>query len=216
MSANLSAIFYLISGVLFILALRGLSSPETSRRGNFFGILGMIIAITVTFLSVGNFSSGFTPVKIAQLDTGSVSNREVSITTAVLQGTGNYRTTISGYTNQNSGTFFTPSSTKNMRAPAATEHAACYNSATNDVYTSVEFRVKATGYNTKVFNKFISILAEIMTVSEKLNELKDIFNLFDNPKDKYIQLMDMGRKTQELLPEERNDKNKIYGCLSHE
>ena len=53
-----------------------------------------------------------------------------------------------------------------------------------------------------------------MTVSEKLNELKDIFNLFDNPKDKYIQLMDMGRKSQELLPEERNDKNKIYGCTS--
>ena len=59
MSANLSAIFYLISGVLFILALRGLSSPETSRQGNFFGILGMLIAITVTFLSIGNFSSGF-------------------------------------------------------------------------------------------------------------------------------------------------------------
>ena len=48
-SANLSAVFYLVSGVLFILALRGLSSPETSRQGNFFGILGMIIAITVTF-----------------------------------------------------------------------------------------------------------------------------------------------------------------------
>ena len=43
-SANLSAIFYLVSGVLFILALRGLSSPETSRQGNLFGILGMIIA----------------------------------------------------------------------------------------------------------------------------------------------------------------------------
>ena len=53
-----------------------------------------------------------------------------------------------------------------------------------------------------------------MTVSEKLNELKDIFNLFDNPKDKYIQLMDMGRKSQELLSDERNDKNKIYGCTS--
>ena len=47
MSANLSAIFYLISGVLFILALRGLSSPETSRRGNFFGILGMVILFGV-------------------------------------------------------------------------------------------------------------------------------------------------------------------------
>ncbi len=64
LSANLSAIFYLISGVLFILALRGLSSPETSRQGNFFGILGMIIAITVTFLSVGNFSSGLVVVFI--------------------------------------------------------------------------------------------------------------------------------------------------------
>ncbi len=58
MSANLSALFYLISGVLFILALRGLSSPETSRQGNFFGIIGMIIAIVVTFLSIGNFSIG--------------------------------------------------------------------------------------------------------------------------------------------------------------
>ena len=55
-SANLSAIFYLISGILFILALRGLSSPNTSRQGNYFGIAGMIIAIVVTFLSVGNFS----------------------------------------------------------------------------------------------------------------------------------------------------------------
>ena len=55
-SANLSAIFYLISGILFILALRGLSSPDTSRQGNFFGILGMVIAIVVTFLSIGNFS----------------------------------------------------------------------------------------------------------------------------------------------------------------
>ena len=63
-SPNLSAIFYLVSGVLFILALRGLSSPETSRQGNFFGILGMVIAITVTFLSKGNFSSGFIYVLI--------------------------------------------------------------------------------------------------------------------------------------------------------
>ena len=72
MSANLSAIFYLISGVLFILALRGLSSPETSRRGNFFGILGMVIAITVTFLSIENFSSGFIYVLILLLIGGSV------------------------------------------------------------------------------------------------------------------------------------------------
>ena len=72
MSENLSAIFYLISGILFILALRGLSSPETSRQGNFFGILGMIIAVTVTFLSIGNFSSGFIYVLIFLLIGGSV------------------------------------------------------------------------------------------------------------------------------------------------
>ena len=72
MSPNLSAIFYLISGVLFILALRGLSSPETSRRGNFFGILGMAIAIIVTFLSIENFTSGFTYVLILLLIGGSV------------------------------------------------------------------------------------------------------------------------------------------------
>ena len=59
MSANLSAIFYLISGILFILALRGLSSPQTSRQGNLFGILGMAIAIVVTFLSIENYSVGF-------------------------------------------------------------------------------------------------------------------------------------------------------------
>ena len=64
MSANLSAIFYLISGILFILALRGLSSPETSRQGNYFGISGMAIAIIVTFLSVDNFSNGFIYVLI--------------------------------------------------------------------------------------------------------------------------------------------------------
>ena len=56
-SANLSALFYLISGILFILALRGLSSPDTSRQGNYFGIAGMTIAILVTFLSIGNLSS---------------------------------------------------------------------------------------------------------------------------------------------------------------
>ena len=72
MSANLSAILYLVSGVLFILALRGLSSPETSRQGNLFGIIGMIIAVSVTFLSVGNFSSGFIYVLIFLAFGGSI------------------------------------------------------------------------------------------------------------------------------------------------
>ena len=71
-SPNLSAVFYLISGVLFILALRGLSSPESSRQGNLFGILGMIIAVGVTFLSVGNFSIGLIFVLIFILIGGSI------------------------------------------------------------------------------------------------------------------------------------------------
>ena len=72
MTANLSAIFYLVSGVLFILALRGLSSPETSRQGNLFGIIGMIIAISVTFISAGDLSSGFIFVIIFMLAGGSI------------------------------------------------------------------------------------------------------------------------------------------------
>ena len=44
MSPNVVALLYLVSGVLFILALRGLSSPESSRRGNLFGMIGMTIA----------------------------------------------------------------------------------------------------------------------------------------------------------------------------
>ena len=42
---------YLASGVLFILALRGLSSPSTSQRGNRFGIVGMGIAVVTTVVS---------------------------------------------------------------------------------------------------------------------------------------------------------------------
>jgi len=52
MSASLAAILYLVSGVLFILALRGLSSPSSSRQGNMFGMIGMGIAIITTLLSV--------------------------------------------------------------------------------------------------------------------------------------------------------------------
>src|SRR5215470_13730209 len=47
MSPDLVALLYLVAGVLFILALRGLSSPETSRRGNLFGMVGMAIATTL-------------------------------------------------------------------------------------------------------------------------------------------------------------------------
>jgi NAD(P) transhydrogenase subunit beta len=51
MSPNTAALLYLVAGVLFILALRGLSSPVTSRQGNLFGMIGMAIAIVVTLAS---------------------------------------------------------------------------------------------------------------------------------------------------------------------
>ncbi|MGB7781081.1 MAG: NAD(P)(+) transhydrogenase (Re/Si-specific) subunit beta, partial [Pseudolabrys sp.] len=48
MNPNLVALLYLVAGVLFILALRGLSSPDSSRRGNLFGMIGMAIAVLTT------------------------------------------------------------------------------------------------------------------------------------------------------------------------
>jgi NAD(P) transhydrogenase subunit beta len=45
------ALAYLVAGVLFILSLRGLSSPETSRKGNFYGMAGMLIAVVVTLVT---------------------------------------------------------------------------------------------------------------------------------------------------------------------
>src|SRR5471030_2426668 len=48
MTANIAALLYLVAGVLFILALRGLSSPASSQRGNLFGIIGMTIAVLTT------------------------------------------------------------------------------------------------------------------------------------------------------------------------
>jgi H+-translocating NAD(P) transhydrogenase subunit beta len=47
-NANLAAVLYLVAGVLFILALRGLSSPASSRQGNRFGMIGMTIAVLTT------------------------------------------------------------------------------------------------------------------------------------------------------------------------
>jgi len=51
--ANIAATLYLVAGVLFIMALRGLSSPASARQGNLFGMIGMLIAI-VTTLAVSN------------------------------------------------------------------------------------------------------------------------------------------------------------------
>lgn len=58
MSASFSALLYLVSAVLFILALRGLSNPESARQGNRFGMIGMAIAIITTlFLAGTSFGS---------------------------------------------------------------------------------------------------------------------------------------------------------------
>ena len=72
MSANLSSILFLITGILFILALRGLSSPETSRMGNLFGILGMALAIVVSILSVDIFLANLVYFIIALTIGGSI------------------------------------------------------------------------------------------------------------------------------------------------
>ena len=48
MNANVASFLYLVSGILFILALRGLSHPTTSRRGNLYGMIGMGLAIVTT------------------------------------------------------------------------------------------------------------------------------------------------------------------------
>ncbi|WP_049724050.1 NAD(P)(+) transhydrogenase (Re/Si-specific) subunit beta [Gilvimarinus polysaccharolyticus] len=51
LQANVTALAYLVAAVLFILALRGLSSPETARAGNAMGMLGMVVAVATTILS---------------------------------------------------------------------------------------------------------------------------------------------------------------------
>jgi NAD(P) transhydrogenase subunit beta len=59
MSASLTSLAYLVAAVLFILALRGLSSPVTSRAGNRFGMIGMAVAVIATLLHHGMSLMGF-------------------------------------------------------------------------------------------------------------------------------------------------------------
>ena len=51
MSQDIAALLYLAASVCFIMALKGLSSPQTSRAGNFFGMAGMVIAIVTTLVA---------------------------------------------------------------------------------------------------------------------------------------------------------------------
>jgi NAD(P) transhydrogenase subunit beta len=65
LSVNLQAVAYLVSAVLFILALKGLTHPATARRGNLYGMLGMLIAIVATLLGNQVQSYGLIAVGIA-------------------------------------------------------------------------------------------------------------------------------------------------------
>ncbi|WP_370156305.1 NAD(P)(+) transhydrogenase (Re/Si-specific) subunit beta [Ferrovibrio sp.] len=72
MPIQLTALLYLVSSVLFILALRGLSSPETSRQGNIFGMTGMAIAVLTTIANLGDLGGSIVWVLIALVIGGGV------------------------------------------------------------------------------------------------------------------------------------------------
>ena len=65
-SINFSALLYLLASILFILSLKGLSSPTSARKGNYFGILGMVVAIITTILQpeTSNYSLIITAILI--------------------------------------------------------------------------------------------------------------------------------------------------------
>src|SRR5664279_2265196 len=72
MSASLTSVAYLVAAVLFILALRGLSSPVTSQSGNRFGMIGMAVAIVATLLHHGMGLGGFGLIALGLLIGGGV------------------------------------------------------------------------------------------------------------------------------------------------
>ena len=83
MSADLTALLYLVAGALFILALRGLSHPESARRGNYLGMTGMAIAIVTTLANAS--PDGGTLLLIVGLlavggGIGAVAARRIAIT----------------------------------------------------------------------------------------------------------------------------------------
>src|SRR4029078_638694 len=84
MSADLGALLYLVAGVLFILALRGLSNPETSRQGNLFGMVGMASAMVTPLASQPPFGTAAWVLVVLGLaiggSTGAVIARRVPMT----------------------------------------------------------------------------------------------------------------------------------------
>ncbi|MDX8393814.1 MAG: NAD(P)(+) transhydrogenase (Re/Si-specific) subunit beta [Mariprofundales bacterium] len=81
LSANVVALSYLIASVLIILALRGLSNPETARRGNLYGIIGMLLAVVVTLQlpQVHNYAGIFAAIAVGG-GIGSVIARRIPMT----------------------------------------------------------------------------------------------------------------------------------------
>jgi len=72
MSASLTSLAYLVAAVLFVLALRGLSSPVTSRQGNRFGMIGMGIAVIATLLHHGMGGAGYLLILLGILIGGGI------------------------------------------------------------------------------------------------------------------------------------------------
>src|SRR5487761_2140624 len=72
MSASLTSLAYLVAAVLFILALRGLSHPETSRQGNRFGMIGMAVAVIATLLHHGMGGLGYGLILLGIVIGGSI------------------------------------------------------------------------------------------------------------------------------------------------
>ena len=72
MSASVTTFCYLIAAVLFILALRGLSHPETARAGNRYGMIGMAVAVIVTLLQHGMSSVGYALIVVGIVIGGSI------------------------------------------------------------------------------------------------------------------------------------------------
>ncbi|MBX6392659.1 MAG: NAD(P)(+) transhydrogenase (Re/Si-specific) subunit beta, partial [Burkholderiales bacterium] len=68
LSANQVALLYLVASVLFILTLKGLSHPTTSRRGNLFGMIGMAIAVLTTF----SMTQNLVPIIVALVIGGAI------------------------------------------------------------------------------------------------------------------------------------------------
>src|SRR6202165_4166749 len=72
MSANQVALWYLVAAVSFILALRGLSGPQTARRGNLYGMIGMAIALLVTLALIYTRTKNVLPILAAMAVGGAI------------------------------------------------------------------------------------------------------------------------------------------------